>query len=67
MNRNYITVGSRITGLPVSIKAGKQVLCHYGTMILLLCLLVFQWLKIYVKNNYRKKYMQHDREQLWPD
>lgn len=28
MTRNHITVGNGITGLPVSITGGKQMLCH---------------------------------------
>lgn len=28
MTRNHITVGNGITGLPVSITDGKQMLCH---------------------------------------
>ena len=44
MTRDHITVGNGVTGLPVSIVAGKQMLCH-EIMSVLLCLLVFFWLK----------------------
>lgn len=61
VNSNHITVGNGMTRLPVSVMAGKQSLCHYEIISLLLCLFVFLWLKIYVKIIIEKIYVTWHR------